>query len=184
MGNAVRRLIMFLWLSASRVMGARLRARLRGEVVAGRRKRHDPDADSVIEPEALSLPRSEAPLVSVIIPTYGQVQFTLRCLASIQAHEPAAAIEVIVIDDAFAGPETACLSRISGIHLVRNETNLGFIRTCNAAAGMARGTFLLFLNNDTLVLPGWLDRMIEVFETRPDAGIVGSKLLGEDGTLR
>lgn len=76
------------------------------------------------------------------------------------------------------------LIQVRGIRLLRQPRNLGFLRTCNAAAHAARGAFLLFLNNDTEVRPGWLDRMMDVFGARPDTGIVGSKLLGSDGKLR
>jgi O-antigen biosynthesis protein len=181
LGSAFRRAVLFLWWNVTSRLGSRLRARLRGDPMPGApetRERPEPD------PATIRLTPSDTPLVSVIIPTYGQLGFTLRCLASIQAHPPAAPIEVIVVDDAYPGRELANLGRVDGIRLVRNDVNLGFIRACNAAARAARGDFLHFLNNDTEVLPGWLDRMVEVFATRPDAGIVGSKLLGEDGKLR
>lgn len=176
--------MLLLWWRVARGLGGRLRRRLRGEGAPVERPRPDLDRRADIAPETIGLVLSDAPVVSVIIPTYGQIQFTLRCLASIQTHPPIVPIEVIVVDDAFPGTESACLTRVPGIRLLRNELNLGFIRTCNAAAGTARGAFVLFLNNDTQVLPGWLDRMVEVFVARPDAGIVGSKLIGEDGTLR
>ncbi|MSP01334.1 MAG: glycosyltransferase [Acetobacteraceae bacterium] len=151
-----------------------------------RRRDSEPDQDSWpdIAPEQIDLSTSDAPEVSVIVPTYGQTGFTLRCLASIQAHLPAVPIEVIVVDDAFPGVETAALARVKGIRLIRHETNLGFIRTCNGAARAAHGRFLLFLNNDTQVRPGWLDHLVALFAARPDAGIAGSKLLALDGTLQ
>ena len=184
LGAGIRRFLLFLWWSGGRLLGARLRNWLRGDDPSAYQARPELDDRSDIDPESICLPHSPTPLVSIIIPTYGQLGFTLRCLASIQTHNPAAPVEVIVIDDAFPGPETAALAGVSGIRLIRNESNLGFLRTCNAAARTARGTFLLFLNNDTQVLPGWLDRMVEVFATRADAGIVGSKLIGDDGMLR
>jgi GT2 family glycosyltransferase len=134
--------------------------------------------------EAIAVPCAEHPVISVIIPTYGQTEFTLRCLASIAAYPPAAPIEVIVVDDAFAGEETMSLTHVRGIRLHRNTVNLGFLRACNAAAGLARGDFLLFLNNDTQVLPGWADTMVELFRARADVGAVGSKLLYPDGQLQ
>ncbi len=124
------------------------------------------------------------PIISIIVPSYGQTDFTLRCLASIAAYPPAAAFEVIVVDDAFPGEETACLQRVRGIRLHRNTVNLGFLRTCNAAAEGARGEFLLFLNNDTQVLAGWADTMLEPFHARDDVGAVGSKLIYPDGRLQ
>ncbi len=121
---------------------------------------HEPD----IVPEDICLAHCDAPMVSVVIPTYGQSDFTLRCLASIQTHIPAVPIEVIVVDDAFPGDGAAVLARLQGVRLLRNTVNLGFLRTCNMAAKAARGAFLLFLNNDTeVVSPAWLDSMVEVF---------------------
>lgn len=137
-----------------------------------------------VDPASLTVPRADHPVVSVVIPTYGQVGFTLRCLAAIAEHAPTIPIEVIVIDDAFPGQETRALQRVGGIRLSRNETNLGFIGSCNAAARMARGAYLLFLNNDTQVLAGWLEPMLELFHTRPDTGAVGAKLLYPDGRLQ
>lgn len=184
LGVKFRRLVLLLWWGVALRLGARLRSRLRGEAVPGRQSRPDPDPEARIAPESIALPLSDAPLVSVIVPTYGQLALTLRCLASIQAHPPAVPIEVIVADDAFPGPDAEPLTRLGGVRLLRNEVNLGFIRTCNKSAGLARGAFLLFLNNDTEVRAGWLDRMVEVFMTHADAGIVGSKLIGDDGRLR
>ncbi len=142
-----------------------------------------------VAPEQIDLPVSGIPKVSVIVPTYGQTAFTLRCLSSIQAHFPKAAIEVLVVDDAYpagAGSpgETMALRRTRGIRLIRNEVNLGFIRACNAAARLARGEYLLFLNNDTEVRADWLDSMLALFESRENVGIVGSKLLSSDGRLQ
>jgi hypothetical protein len=97
-------------------MSNRLRSRLRGESVpAG-----EPCCRRDIAPETIRLPPCDAPVVSVIIPTYGQLPFTLRCLASIQAHFPATPTEIIVVDDAFPGLEAEALARIQGIRLLRN----------------------------------------------------------------
>src|SRR5580658_5398524 len=155
-------------------------------VISGRlpRQRLADVSPAGIVPENAGFTLSGEPVVSVIIPTYGQTAFTMRCLASIQLHLPEVPIEIIVVDDAFPGAETAPLAAVMGVRLLRNETNLGFIRACNAAARMARGQFIMFLNNDTEVLPGWLDRMLDIFASRPDAGIVGSKLIGDDGALQ
>ncbi len=184
LGSGVRRVILFMWWSIGRVLGARLRGRMRGDEALVTPRPPDAGSRPDIAPESIRLTLSGAPVVSVINPNNGQVGFTLRCLASIQANRPDVAIEVIVIDDAYPGPEMTSLTGVAGIRLIRNEVNLGFIRACNAAATVARGAFLLFLNNDTEVRPGWLDTMVDAFAKRKDAGIVGSKLLGTDGRLQ
>jgi GT2 family glycosyltransferase len=137
-----------------------------------------------LDAASISVPLSPDPVLSIIIPTYGQVDFTLRCLASLVAHAPAVPFETIVVDDAAPDPETAKLAQVGGIRLIRNETNKGFLRTCNAAALEARGEYLFFLNNDTEVRADWLQPLLDVFRTRPDAGAVGARLLYPDGRLQ
>src|SRR5690606_15747088 len=73
---------------------------------------------------------------------------------------------------------------IRGARIVRNENNLGFLRTCNKAADLARGKYLLFLNNDTQVHPGWMDALHDTFIEQSQAGLVGSRLIYPDGRLQ
>ncbi len=108
----------------------------------------------------------------------------MRCLASIAANPPESRIEVIVIDDASHELGVQSLARVQHLRLIVSDVNRGFVRNCNEAARHARGEFLLLLNNDTQVLPGWLDPLVAVFRARPDAGAVGSKLIYPDGRLQ
>jgi GT2 family glycosyltransferase len=124
------------------------------------------------------------PLVSVIVPAFNQAEYTVCCLASLHRYPPEASYEVVVVDDASSDATERLLGAITGLRYLRNPENLGFLRTANRGAAQARGRYLLFLNNDTQVLPGWLDRLLEVFATHPDAGIVGAKLIYPSGHLQ
>ncbi|MES2025434.1 MAG: glycosyltransferase [Pseudomonadota bacterium] len=133
---------------------------------------------------SLSIPVSDSPLVSVIIPIYGKIDYTLRCLAAIVANPPQAAFEVIVVDDNSPDGSPDVLSNVKGIRLLRNDQNHGFIRSCNIGAKAAQGEYVYFLNNDTEVTGGWLDELLRTFHEFPGTGLVGSKLIYPDGRLQ
>ncbi len=63
------------------------------------------------------------------------------------------------------------------LRIVRLEPNQGFSRACNAGARAANGKYVLFLNDDTTVTPGWLDALVDFVEGDPRIGIAGPKLL-------
>lgn len=145
----------------------------------------DPIVKATFEGAAeISFPHVAAPRVSVIVPVYGKINYTLHCLRSVAESKSRVPFEVIVIDDCSPDDSLQYLEKVRGINLIRNTENLGFLRTCNKAAAAARGEYLLFLNNDTQVLPGWLDELYETFETQENVGLVGSKLIFADGTLQ
>lgn len=127
---------------------------------------------------------AENPVVSIVIPVYNKIDFTLGCLWSVHRQPWSSSYEVIVVDDCSTDQTHRRLTQVSGLRLVTNVRNLGFVRSCNAGARQARGEYLLFLNNDTEVLPGWMDELVETFELRADAGLVGSMLLYPDGRLQ
>jgi GT2 family glycosyltransferase/glycosyltransferase involved in cell wall biosynthesis len=185
LARQLRRVVLLLWWTATLQLHIHARYWLR----ARRLRRVTPPALptvalQAIDPLTLVVPVSADPVVSIIVPTYGQVAFTLRCLDSIARHTAALPIEVIVIDDAWDGVETAALSVVRGIRLFRNKTNLGFLHSCNKAAALANGRYLCFLNNDTQVLEGWLEPMVALFRQWPGTGAVGAKLLYPDGRLQ
>ncbi len=124
------------------------------------------------------------PRVTIIIPVHAKPLLTYTCLASVHANSPPGTYEIVILDDASPDPAEAALSVVSGVRFVRNDTNLGFVGSCNRAAGLSRGEILVFLNNDTIATAGWLDAMLAIFERHPEAGLVGAKLIYPDGRLQ
>ena len=127
---------------------------------------------------------SSAPRASIVIPVFGAFGHTLACLRAIAAHPPVAAFEVIVVDDASPDDSLTNLRAIDGLRVHARTANGGFIAACNDGASLARGGMLVFLNNDTVPQPGWLDALLGTFDAHPDAGLVGAKLLYPDGRLQ
>lgn len=132
----------------------------------------------------IEFPVHETVEVSIIIPVFNQLHFTQACLASLQEHQGAERFEVIVVDDCSTDGTAEDVPRMPGVVYVRNQSNSGFIASCNRGAEKARGKYLVFLNNDTLVKADWLTALLDTFADESNAGIVGSKLVYPDGRLQ
>lgn len=132
----------------------------------------------------LHVPTSEQPTATIVIPVHGQHLHTFSCLHSLAEHSGKTSYEVIVVDDQSPEPVTDAMPGVTGVRVIRNATNLGFIRNCNLAAREARGKYIVFLNNDTLVTAGWLEALLAPFERDDKTGAVGAKLIYPDGTLQ
>jgi GT2 family glycosyltransferase len=133
---------------------------------------------------SLQLKESPNPTVSLIIPCYGQLRYTLQCLLSVQEFLPCAEVEIIVVDDASPDGQYDLLASVPGLRVLRNSSNLGFIGSCNAGASIARGEYLYFLNNDACLMRGSVDELLATLCLFPQCGVAGSQLLYPNGKLQ
>jgi len=120
--------------------------------------------------------------VSIVIPVYNKGLMTFNCLESVLAHS-SIAYEVVVIDNNSDAETAEIIDAMGGIHLIRNNENMGFVEACNQGAAAAAGKNILFLNNDTLVTANWLAAMVAPLADG-QVGLVGAKLIFPNGRLQ
>lgn len=135
--------------------------------------------------KGLSFPKIDAPVVSIIIPVFNNIQLTTECLVSIRDNtQTDISFEVIVSDDASTDLTPDLLPQVEGVVYLRNSQNLHFVKNCNAAAQRAKGEFILFLNNDVQVTQGWLDPLVDAFRHNAHVGAAGPKIIYPSGHLQ
>jgi GT2 family glycosyltransferase/glycosyltransferase involved in cell wall biosynthesis len=127
--------------------------------------------------DSLNFVSSTNPRVSVIIPTFNHSKDVVACLETIAIAADQTAYEVIVVDDCSSADESARLSRIPGIRYIRHETNQGFSGACTTGVNASHSEFVLLLNNDTEVFPGWIDSLVTEMDVHPKTGVAGSMIL-------
>jgi GT2 family glycosyltransferase/predicted Zn-dependent protease len=136
---------------------------------------------SLVPPEAwFSPPRPKGDeLVSIIILCWNQLDYTRQCLESVQRHTRSP-YELLLVDNGSTDGTLAYLEEIRRRHrggrtvVIRNETNLGYPVGCNQALDQAKGRYIVFLNNDSVVTPGWLEGLIGwSLQDWPSIGLVG-----------
>lgn len=119
---------------------------------------------------------SPAPLVSVVTLNYNNKAVTLELLRSIREHCHYPRLEVIIVDNgSVEDPSKECLEIYPEAKMLLTGRNLGFSGGNNAGLRCAKGDYIFIVNNDTEFTPGLLEKLVEVFEEHPDAGLVSPK---------
>jgi GT2 family glycosyltransferase len=134
----------------------------------------------------------EAPDVSIVIPLYKRVDFVEHQLLQFDSDPELRAQELIyVLDDPECEPElTFRVSQLAHLYrvpfrVVKMRQNAGFGPATHAGASIARGRLLLLMNSDVLPAePGWLGRMQAFYDSTPNIGALGPKLVFEDDSLQ
>ena len=121
-------------------------------------------------------------LVSIIIPCWNQIEFTQQCIAALKSHTRPA-WELIVVDNGSTDGTGTYLAGVRDmstvpVTVVSNATNVGFPAAINQGLRLARGEYLVMLNNDVAVTDGWLDQLIALVNARSGAAEAATGTLG------
>lgn len=135
--------------------------------------------------------------LSIIILTYNSSDYIVECLTSIYEQYKkeinSSYFELIVCDNAsdddtvskiknsFDLAQDGQKSKIKNLIVIRNEENMGFAKGINEASKKASGEYLLFLNPDIVVLDSHFEKAIDIMQKKAKVGIVGGKILNEQG---
>lgn len=128
--------------------------------------------------------KCENPEVSIIIPVYNQIRYTLNCLYTIDQFDRDIQKEIIIINDKSTDHTLEYLKKINGITVIDNPENLGFLRNVNKGIHAAKGEYVYLLNNDVEVQENYLSSLLNVFSNKDNVGAVGSKMIFADNTLQ
>lgn len=128
---------------------------------------------------------AETVKASIIIPVFNKAEYTFQCLRSLFRAVDLTKNEIVVVDNASSDETARMLAHFKNrVRIIRNEENKGFVEGCNQGANAAKGEFLIFLNNDTIVQPLWLESLIETIESDATIGAVGSLVIAANGRIQ
>jgi GT2 family glycosyltransferase/tetratricopeptide (TPR) repeat protein len=141
----------------------------------------DNESDAAEKDAPISVDLAD-PRVSIVVPCCNRAELTLRCLQSLQSTTDAGLYEMILVDDG-SDDATVGLARAQGprFRVLRNDRTAGFAAACNQGAAMARGEYVLFLDNQTIMLSGWLAPLVSALDADSSLGAVHADLLRPGG---
>lgn len=121
--------------------------------------------------------RRKEPAVSIIIPHWNGLEHLETCLSALR-RQTYREFEVILVDNGSTdGSQAYVRATFPEVRLLELGRNMGFTGACRAGYRVARGRFIVLLNNDTEARAGWLEAIVDGFQRYPRAGAIASKLL-------
>lgn len=126
-----------------------------------------------------------SPLLSISIVNFNARERLRECLISLHEQVTIPNLDIVVVDNASDDGSAAMIKQnFPNIRLIQNSINRGFNRANNQGLYAARGQFLLSLNNDTIIPPGSLEKLVEFLQDHPEYGAAGGKLLSPNGNFQ
>ncbi len=123
--------------------------------------------------------------LSIIIVSWNVRRLLDACLHSIRRETSSTSYEVIVVDNASSdGTASFIATHHSWVTLIANPVNQGFARANNQGLSLARGRHVLFLNPDTEVIEGTIDRSVAYLNRHREVGVLGIQILNPDRTIQ
>lgn len=127
----------------------------------------------------------EPPELSIIIVDWNTRDLLRDCLSSVYDETRVTSFEVFVVDNASSDGSVEMVKReFPQVRLIENRENLGFARANNQGIKQSRGSYILLLNPDTVVLSGALDKMVAFMRAHPAVDASGPMLLNPEGSLQ
>lgn len=125
------------------------------------------------------------PEVTIVVVSHNNSDLTLDCLRTLWNYTFGYRYEIVLVDNG-SSPENLqkLIAAEKHFRLVRLPSNRPYGDACNFGVGEAKGSYIIFLNNDAFVTSDWLAPLISVLRERDDVGAIGARLINSDGTLQ
>ena len=123
--------------------------------------------------------------VSIVVVNYRTEAYLPACLESLKKCDASTQIDLVLVDNSKGrGAAEILKQHFPNGKLIENDRNLGYAKAVNQGIGASHSEFIFIVNPDTVAKEGALDGLVEFMQTRPDAGVVGPKLINSDGTIQ
>ncbi|MCB2189928.1 MAG: glycosyltransferase family 2 protein [Deltaproteobacteria bacterium] len=122
-------------------------------------------------------------LIDVLLVNYNSTAFLRQCLTSLTGHDSTDILRLLVRDNASADRAEA-VRGMAGVELVQGKENIGFSRGINSLARLGKAPYLLLLNPDCLLQPGFCSQALAYLQANPQVGCLGPLILDPEGMVQ
>ena len=120
--------------------------------------------------------KKDLPYCDIVLPVFNGLTYVKDCITSILENSKASPYRLYVIDDCSDHVTSNYLTKLAEDHpqisLHRNSENLGFVKSCNIGIGHGQSPYVVIINSDVIVTPGWLSRLLRCAESDPYIALV------------